>query len=149
MRFNVYDDVKVLSGCSVDPQSLSGTTAATGNKVDTLGADNAAVYVRAAAASGSPATASLVVTLQESADGSTNWANALDNTGTVIGFTLDAHAAAAENIARIEGLNLNRKRYLRALITPNISGGGAVVATALIIIGNNQEVPVDTASSNT
>jgi hypothetical protein len=149
MRFNVYDDVKVLAGTSVDPVSLATTVAATGNKVDTIGGDNAAVYVRAAAASGSPATASLVVTLQESADGSTSWSNALDNTGVVIGFTLDAHTVAAENIARIEGLNLNRKRYLRAVITPNITAGGAVVATALIIIGNNQVVPVDTVASNT
>lgn len=149
MRFNVYDDVKVLAGTSVDPVSLATTVAATGNKVDTLGGETAAVYVRAAAATGSPATASLVVTLQESADGSTNWSNALDNSGAVIGFTLDAHAAAAENIARIEGLNLNRKRYLRAVITPNISAGGAVVATALIIIGNDQQLPVDSNASNT
>jgi len=143
MRATVYDDVQILKGASIDPVSLATTVAATGNSVDTLDGDNAAIYVRAAAASGSPATAALVVTLQESADGSTNWSNALDNTGVVIGFTLDAHAAAAEGLARIEGLNLNRKRYLRAVITPNISAGGAVVAMANIIIGNPQELPTN------
>ncbi len=152
MRKNVFDDVKILSGCSLDPQSNNTSgVAVNGNKVDTQGGDNAALYVRGAAATGSPATFTLACKLQESADGSTNWSDALDNTGTAIGFTLDVHAAAAENVARIEGLNLNRKRYLRAVVTPTITGGSspATVFVASIIIGNASPLAVDTNTSNT
>jgi hypothetical protein len=153
MRNNVYDDVKILSGASVDPgTSLSSSGSATdGNSVDTQGADNAALYVRSAAASGSPSAFSIACKVQESADGSTNWTDALDNTGAAIGFTLDVHAAAAENLARIEGLNLNRKRYLRAVVTPTITGGSSPAAevVALIIRGNVSPLPADSNASNT
>jgi len=152
MRFNPYDDVKILGGCSIDPQSDStNATPVNGNKVDTLGGDNAALYARSAAASGSPSAFSIAFKVQESADGSTNWTDALDNTGVAIGFTLDVHAAAAENVARIEGLNLNRQRYLRAVATPTITGGSSPAAAffAAIVMGNNQQLPVDTNTSNT
>ena len=151
MRNNIYDDVKIVGGASLPAQSFSGSSAADGAKVDTQGSDNAAIYANGAEASGSPSAATLVVTLQESADGSTSWTNALDNTGTVIGFTLNCEAAAAENVARIEGLNLNRKRYLRAVITPAFTGGSspAILGFAQIILGNNSPLPVDTATSNT
>jgi hypothetical protein len=152
MRHNPYDDVKILGGCSIDPQSDSTTAVAVnGNKVDTLGADNAVLYARSAAASGTPTGFSIVFTVQESLDGSTSWTNALDNTGTVIGFTLDVHAAAAENVARIEGLNLNRHRYLRAVATPTITGGSSPAAAffAAILLGNEGQLPVDSTVSNT
>jgi hypothetical protein len=151
MRNNPYDDTKIVGGTSLAPQSFSGSSAVDGSKVDTQGADNAVIYAYGAEGSGSPSAASLVITLQESADGSTNWANALDNTGTVIGFTLNCESAAAENVARIEGLNLNRKRYLRAVITPAFTGGSspAILGYALIVLGNNGQLPVDSNVSNT
>ena len=150
MRFNAYDDIHQVS--SIIPQSVTGSSAVDGVSVDTLGYDNAKLHVYADQASGSPSAGALAVTLQESADGSTNWANALDNTGTVIGFTLSGlNAAAGVNAARIEGLNLNRKRYLRAVVTPAFTGGSspAILGFAQIILGNNQQVPVDYATSNT
>ncbi len=150
MRFNVYDNVKLVGGVSLAPQDFSGSTAVDGSSVDTLGGDNAAIHAYGAVATGSPSAATLAVTLQESADNST-WANANDNTGTVIGFTLNCESAKAENVARIEGLGLNRKRYLRAVITPAFTGGTspAILGYASIIIGNAQERPVDSAVSNT
>lgn len=151
MRHNVYDDDKIIGGVSLVPQSFSGSTAVDGASVDTEGGDNAAIHAYGVTASGSPSAASLVVSLQESDDGSTGWSNALDNTGTVIGFTLNCHSADAENIARIEGLGLNRKRYLRAVITPAFTGGStpAIIGFAEIVIGNSGTLPVDTAVSNT
>jgi hypothetical protein len=151
MRHNPYDDVKVVGGTSLAPQSFSGSSAVDGSSVDTQGADNAAIYAYGAATSGSPSAATLVITLQESLNGSSGWTNALDNTGTVIGFTLNCESAFAENIARIEGLNLNRHRYLRAVITPSFTGGSspAILGFAQILLGNNQQDPVDTNSSNT
>jgi hypothetical protein len=151
MRFNIYDNTKVVGSTSLAAQSFTGSAAVNGSKVDTLNLETAAIYANGAQASGSPSAAAIAVTLQESADGSTNWSNALDNTGTVIGFTLNCLSAAAENIARIEGLNLNRKRYLRAVITPAFTGGSspAILGFAQIIMGNDQQVPVATVTSNT
>lgn len=151
MRFNVYDNVKLIGGVSLAPQSFSGSSAVDGSAVDSLGYDNAAIRAYGAEASGSPSAAALAVTLQESPDNNSDWTNALDNTGTVIGFTLNCESAAAENVARIEGLGLNRKRYLRAVITPAFTGGTspAILGFAEIIFGNALEKPVDTTTSNT
>lgn len=151
MRFNVYDNVALVGGVSLAPQSFSGSSPVNGSSVNTSGYDNAAIHAYGAAASGSPSAGSLVVTLQESATGTGNWANALDNTGTVIGFTLTCTSALAENVARIEGLNLNRKQYLRAVITPSFTGGTspAILGFAEIVFGNAFEKPVDSNSSNT
>ena len=221
MRFNVYDNLKAIGGASVAPQSFTGSSAVNGLPVPTFGAETAAIYAFGAAPSGSPTAAALVVTLQESATGNSAWSNALDNTGTVIGFTLtppltltanttsgsnqlsnfstltgiyvgqavsgtgiptgtvitalvntgtaststatlSANATSsntsetltlsAENIARIEGLNgLNRKPYLRAVVTPAFTGGSspAILGFAQILLGNDQQVPVATGTSNT
>lgn len=150
MRDNVYDSIKLVGGASVSPQSMGAGTV-NGAKVDTLGADNAAIYAYGAQTSSNPSVATLTVTLQESLDGSTNWTNAKDNTGTVIGFTLDCHAAAAENIARIEGLNLNRMRYLRAVVVAAFTGGTspAIVGFAQVVLGNIGVKPANTTVSNT
>jgi hypothetical protein len=150
MRLNAYDDVHNVT--TLVPQSVTGASAVDGVSVDTQGYENAKLHVYAAEASGSPSAASLAVTLQESADGSTNWTNALDNTNTVIGFTLTGlQAAAGVNAARVEGLNLNRKRYLRVVVTPTFTGGTspAVLAYGELIFGGTQQYPVTTAASNT
>ncbi len=149
MRFNPYDDVK--NATTLKAQSVSGSSAVNGAAVDTLGADSAKLRVAAVAASGSPTGASLAVKVQESADGSTGWTDALDNTGVAIGFTLTTTSADAENEARIEGLNTNRQRYLRAVVTPTFAGGSspASLVYAEIVLGLQNPKPVNTATSNT
>jgi hypothetical protein len=151
MRDNVYDSIKLIGSSSLKPQSFSGSTAVNGAKVDTVGVDNAAIYAYGVAASGAPAAATLTVKLQESLDGSTNWADAKDNTGTVIGFTLTTTSADAEGEARIEGLNLNRMRFLRAVITPAFTSGTspASIGFAQVILGNLGTKPANTTVSNT
>jgi hypothetical protein len=149
MHENAYDNIKVVT--SVKPQSLTGSTPATGASVDTLGYDNAKIHAYAVTTTSNPSVATVTVKLQESADNST-WTDANDNTGTVIGFTLDAHAADAPGAARIEGLNLNRKRYLRVVATPAFTGGTspAIVANAELVFGGDaQQLPITTATSNT
>ena len=149
MRFNAYDDVKVIT--SVKPQSITGSSAVNGASVDTLGSDNAKIHAYAVTTTSNPSVATLAVKLQESADNST-WTDALDNTSTVIGFTLDVHAADGFNAARIEGLGLNRKRYLRVVATPSFTGGTspAIVANAEIVFGGGTNpLPVNTNTSNT
>jgi hypothetical protein len=150
MRFSAYDDVHQVS--SIIPQSVTGSSAVDGVAVDTLGYDNAKIHVYAAEASGSPSAASLAVTLQESATSGGTYANALDNTGTVIGFTLSGlQAAAGVSAARVEGLNLNRKRFLRVVVTPTFTGGTspAILAYGEIVFGNSLQDPVTTTPSNT
>lgn len=215
MRGSIYDDVAFQGGVSLPPQSFSGSSAVNGNTVNTVGMTDAAIRAYGAAPSGSPTAASLVVTLQESANGS-SWANALENTGTVIGFTLTAPLSVTGNTtsgsnvvtsvssvsglyvgqavsgtgipsgtvitavgsttitlsanatatntgtalsfsvegeARIEGLNLNRKQYLRAVITPSFTGGTspAILGFAEIVQGGPpQQLPQNSGTvSNT
>jgi hypothetical protein len=150
MHENAYDNIR--NATSLKPQSVSGSAAVNGAAVDTQGYDNAKLHAFGVAASGSPSGASLAVKLQESADGSTNWGDALDNTGVVIGFTLTTTSADAVNAARIEGLNLNRKRYLRAVVTPTFTGGSSpasVFYAELVFGGDAQQLPVTTTPSNT
>lgn len=151
MRDNVYDNVKLIGGVSSVPQSFSGASAVNGVAIDTLGADNAAIHAYAKAASGAPSAATLAVKLQESVDGSTGWTDALDNDGNVIGFTLTVTSVAAENEARIEGLNLNRERYLRAVVTPAFTSGTdpASIGFVEIVLGNKSPKPVNETASNT
>lgn len=145
---SVYDNVTIVN--SLKAQSFTGSSAVNGSGVDTLGHGSAVIKAHGAAASGSPTTATLTVKLQESADNST-FTDALDNTGTVIGFTLTNTSAAAENIARVEGLGLNRKRYLRAVITPTFTGGSspAILGYAEIVLGRSAQRPNNAAVSNT
>jgi hypothetical protein len=150
MHINAYDDIKVAT--SVKAQSLTGSTPAMGVSVDTLGYDNAKIHAYAVTTTSNPSVATVTVKLQESADGSTNWGDALDNTGVVIGFTLDAHAADAVNAARVEGLNLNRKRYLRVVATPAFTGGTSpaiLFNSELVFGGDAQQLPITTTVSNT
>jgi hypothetical protein len=215
MRDSIYDSVAVQGGVSLPPQSFSGSSAVNGNAVNTAGMTDAIIRAYGASPSGSPSAGYLAVTLQESATGNSGWTNALDNTGTAIGFTLSAilsvtgttvsgsnivtamssvtglyvgqaisgtgipagtvitsvgattitlsaNATASnsgvalsfstESQARIEGLNLNRKQYLRAVITPSFTSGSspAILGYAEIIQGGPaQQLPTNTAVSNT
>jgi len=119
--FNTYDNV--YQGTSVTIQSFSGTTAVIGSAIDTEGLDNGMIHVRAEAALGSPSAATATYKIQECATSGGTYADAKDNTGTVIGGTLDVHAAAADGFARVEGLGLNRLRFLKIVITPAFTGG--------------------------
>jgi len=214
MKFNVYDNLGVVGFATLDPQaSIAANTgvAVVGKQVDTLGFDNAAIYACLGIPNASTTAFHAVVKLQESADGVT-WTDALDNTSTVIGFTvtlpfaitgtpisgasvmtvssvtglyvgqevsgvdipvgtvitainglvLTLSAAATgspgseallfggEGLARIEGLNLNRQRYLRGYMTPTQTGAGGVVDVVVLILqGNAGEKPVNAGVSNT
>jgi hypothetical protein len=155
MRFNPYDDVIQQSSTvsSVAIQSLTGSSAVNGDGYDTsIGIESLMVHVRAEIASGSPSAATVAWALQESVDNST-WTAALDNTGTAIGATLNVHTAAVGSYARVEGVMLNRKRYLRIVLTPAFTSGTspAILAYAQFIgaPGNGMQLPVRSATSNT
>jgi hypothetical protein len=157
MRLNPYDNVLVQpsASSSVAILSLTGSSAVNGDSIDTLNtfpADTAMVHVRTEIASGTPTTSTVAWALQESADGSTGWAAANDNTGTAIGGTINVKTVANDAYARVEGLKLNRKRYLRIVLTPTYTGGSSPATLAyaeLIGIPGNGQVNAGRAASNT
>lgn len=102
---SVYDNIKALF--SLRPQAATATT--NGSAVDTFGYNSAAVTLEVGAVSGTSPT--LDVKIQESADGSTGWADVSGATFTQV------TAANNSQIIRVEGLGTSRKRYLRAVAT--------------------------------
>lgn len=67
------------------------------------------------------------------------------NTGTTLSFSVEGNA-------RIEGLGLNRKRFLRAVVTPTFTGGtspAAAVVAEIAAGGPAQQLPVTAVVSNT
>jgi hypothetical protein len=171
MRNNPYDDVLVQSSTvsSVAIQSLTGSSAVNGDGIDTalvFDVDSAMFRLRAEIASGSPSAATIAWKIQESNDnGSTDsYADATDNTGTVIGGTINVKTVATDTYARIEGIMLRnnsasaapyggRKRWLRVVLTPAFTGGSspAILAFAELVgaPGPGAVLPVRTAASNT
>ncbi|AVT83669.1 hypothetical protein RPYSC3_48090 [Rhodopseudomonas palustris] len=111
------------------------------------------IHVRAEIASGSPSAAAVAWKLQESDSPSSGFADAKDNTGTVIGETLNVKTAAKDSYARVEGFRLNRKRYLKVVFTPAFTGGtGPAILAHAELIGvptNGAQYPVRTSTSNT
>jgi hypothetical protein len=146
MRFNPYDDVLVSSSTvsAVAIQSLTGASAVNGDSLDTgitFDADKLMVHIRTEIASGAPTTSTVAWALQESSDNSTFTA-ALDNSGTAIGSTINVKTVAADVYARVEGLMVNRKRYLRIVLTPTYTGGTSpatlTFAEYIGVVGNGQ-----------
>ena len=156
MRSNPYDSVLVqpLSVSSVAISSFTGSSAVNGDLIDTatgFDADSAMIHVRSEISSGSPSAATLAWKLQESSDNST-FTDALDNTGTVIGATLNTKTTAQDSYARVEGLMVNRKRYLRPVFTPAFTGGTSPATLGygeLIGVAGNGQVNAGRGVSNT
>lgn len=155
---SIYDVVSVNT--TVEPVAVAGTIKTVGSiagtTVDTKGYSTAMIH---AYMTGYPPTgaSTLVFTLQESSDNST-WTFANDNTGTVIGFTLVQNVNLGSNFspggqagsARIEGLGLNRKRYLRGSVSYTLSSAAVnATAYATILMGRAYAEPVRTGISNT
>jgi hypothetical protein len=100
---------------SVRPALISGSSAVNGVGVDKLGFDDAMAIIATGAAAGTPDSFSLAVKVQESADNSTGWADVTGATATI---------TAVNTVARVKVPDmLNRKRYLRIVVTPTFVGG--------------------------
>ena len=145
---SVYDGVKVQT--AVGPITVTGTlagTTTTGSAVDTKGFNSAMLYVSAGGISTGGGT--LTVTLTESATAGGNYTPALDNNGVVIGFTLVTTVGFNQGQARIEGLGLNRLRYLKPVAVLAASATGLSTLVGTVILGRAFVDPVNTAVSNT
>lgn len=146
---SLYDNV--VYNASIIAQSIAGSSAVNGTAVDTKGYNTAVLRARSEASSGGASPATIAWKLQESAASGSGFADALDNTGTVIGGTATVTSVAAEVLARIEGLGTNRKRYLRIVATPAYTGGTSPASLCFgeIAMARAFFNPVNTATSNT
>jgi len=146
---SIYDNVSLAQ--SLIPQSVTGASAVNGTAVDTKGFNTAMLSAYAGLTSSNPSVANMVYKLQESDTSGGTYTDALDNTGTVIGGTIAVNAAAGSLVRRIEGLGLNRKRFLRVVITPAFTGGTspAVLLDGQIVLGRAYQLPTNTGVSNT
>ncbi len=151
---SVYDAVSQITALftGVGIQSLTGSTVVTSAAIDTKGFNSALIRVIAELTTSNPSVATVALTVTESATSGGSYAPANDNTGTAIGFTLDVHAARADNSCRLEGLNgENRKRFLKVVLTPAFTGGSspAISCVAEVILAHAFNLPANTATSNT
>ncbi len=141
---SIYDNTKGAVG--IDPQSFSGTTAVDGAAVDTLKWKTAKAICQAGATTGTPTTFSVTFKAQDSADGSTGWADITDPvSGTVLTAVLSAVSTAAD--FRISDfLGVQTKRYIRLVATPAFTGGSSptVLAGAVIDFGPAVQNPQNT-----
>ncbi len=159
---SIYDNAYVAALAGPFFATTGSVAAMNGASVDTKGYNTAALRVFITATGSTALTPSTVSTLtavlQESSDNST-FTTALDNTGVAIGFpataVLTATTTAVIGSARIEGLGLQRKRYLRVVLTPFLSGGAIALApnsftaVAVIELARAYNNPVTAVVSNT
>lgn len=125
---------------SINPISSAAGTV-NGSAVDRMagggnvGYMSAKVVVQGGAASGTPSAQSITSTLQDSADGSTGWADVTDADGNAIGEL--AVISADDGISSLN-VDLSRaKRYLRVESVIAFTGGTSpeVVHSACIVLG--------------
>lgn len=150
---SIYDNV--LVGSIAAGFATVGFTITTGASFDTRGFNTAVLRVFTAPFPASAAAgngASLTAVLQESNDALT-WTTATDNTGATIGGAQESTTTAVISSYRIEGLGLQRKRYLRVQTTARF--GSPTLSTyafthaAVIEAGRSYNKPVTSTVSNT
>lgn len=135
---SLYDAIKAVA--SVFPISASAATAGVG--VDTKGFNSAVAVVNNGAATGTPTSYTVDAKVQECDTNSLTAGDWEDVTGaTITQITADS----ATELIRIEGLGTSRKRYLKLVITPAITGGSTPKAliSGTILLGNAYQEPVN------
>lgn len=126
---------------ALDPVA-AGAAAQNGVAIDTLGYNSGTFVVHNGVATGVPTSYTVDGKVQESADGSTGWAD-------VVGAAITQIAAnSIAKVIRVEGLGTSRKRYLRVVVTPAFVGGTspAALVSAIANLGNAFRQPVVNAS---
>ncbi len=145
---SLYDEIVVGASIAV----AQGTTGATDTSaaLDTMGY-NTGVLEATVGLNSTAASPSAVVTLMESATSGGTYTAALANDGTTIGFTLTGNwnaGALQKNMVRIEGLGLNRKRFLKVQIVTTGLSSSTVPNFAQITLGRSHKLPTQTSSNS-
>lgn len=124
--------VRTVRAIAPDEYSAS----ANGPAIDRQGFANAELFVDVGDVEGSPTAFTVNLKLQDSADGSTGWA---DLPGAAI------QQVSAANTQRTLSLNLaGARRYVRAVLTISFTGGTSpnVAVAAALVLGGSDVRPV-------
>lgn len=145
---SVYDNV--LPVIAVDARLASGNSS-TSAVIDTKGHNDAMIVVKATGCAGSPTTSSVAATITESDSATGTFTAANDVSGAAITATAVNTGGDAQASARVASLNGNRKRYIKVVLTPTITGGTnpAFTATAVVLLDRSYQTPVTATVSNT
>jgi len=124
--------LKTVAG--INPTNSTGGTI-NGSAIDRTGFESCVLHAAAGAATGAPTAQSVTAKLQESADGSTGWA---DITGAAI-TAITADNGAAEVDVDLSGV----KQYIRVVVTVSLTGGTtpAIPVASAVALGGAVEVP--------
>ena len=145
---SLYDSI--VEGAQISGYVNSTDYTVTSAVVDTMG--YATAVLRAIAGLHSTTDApTTVVSLLECATSTGQFTAALANDGNAIGFTLTGNAstgAAQTKMVRVEGLGLNRKRYLKVQIETTVAAGGSPIAGSLILGRAHKLPPTSTTSTD-
>lgn len=136
---SVYDAVKVLA--AVRP--VAADAAATAIAIDTLGYNSAVFVVSNGAATGTPTSYTVDGKVQEC---DTSGGSYTDVTGaTITQITADNKVATI----RVEGLGTGRKRFLKLIITPAMTGGTTpkALVSGTALLGRAYTQPVGNSST--
>ena len=144
---SIYDNV--IPQIAVNARLATATS--TSAVIDTKGHNSAMITVKATGCAGSPTASQVVATITESDTEAGTYTTATDVGGTTLAATAVNTSGDAQASARIEGLNQNRKRFIKVVLTPTITGGTnpAFTATAVVLLDRSYQEPVTTATSNT
>lgn len=140
MKRNMLENVKTIE--AIEPQANTGA-AITGDTVDRLGYQSAVLHYHAAAASGTPDTATTAIVIQHGAASGMGDATTFYTCETA----LDIDAAAVDKQYTID--LAGAKRYIRVIADATYSGGstpGNVQAATWVLSDKSVEV-VDAAEN--
>ena len=150
---SLYDNI--VAGSQVSGQVVGASVGTlTGAAVDTKGYNTGVINVHSELGSAA-ATTSAIATLLECATSNGTFTPALANDGTTIQVTLGSTGtglgsggAAGNGMARIEGLGLNRKRYLKAQVVYTFAAAQTITGFAEILLGRAFNMPTQTGSNS-
>jgi len=121
---------------AIDPESASASATVNGDAVDVRfaggGGASVVLAIQCGAATGGPSAQTVDGKVQDSADGSTGWADL--GTGSVA-----TQLTADDTFSQSAGINLTpgNKGYIRAVVTVALTGGAAptIPVGATLVIG--------------
>lgn len=129
MRYT-FEHAKAVT--SIAPKSLDAG-AENGVAVDTAGFGDGVAIISIGAATGSPSAQTVDAKLQESANGTSGWADI--SGAAIVQATADNKTAEIKISRRTRAAS---ERYIRAVITPGFTGGTSpeIPCAATIVLGN-------------
>lgn len=130
---------ELLPFTGVDPSQFSGTTAVVGSAIATAGFLSCQVAISTGAVTGAPDSWTLIATIHDSADGSTDWQPYKPDAVTAATKT-----ASAASTMYILDMDLQHSRgYIHVTLTPAFVAGTTpkVFGQAVVTLGGAHTIP--------